>query len=88
MTFVVVGTFASWTSPILPRLEAGDSHIHITRDQGSWIVSLQGVGGMLAPFPTGYLVNKFGRKPLLLFTALPFILSWLLVIFARYWIKT
>jgi MFS family permease len=42
------------------------------------------VGGILAPLPAGYLVNKCGRKPLLLFSALPFILAWLLIIFARY----
>jgi MFS family permease len=43
-----------------------------------------GVGGIIAPIPAGYLVNKYGRKKLLLFTALPFILAWLLIIFARY----
>jgi MFS family permease len=41
------------------------------------------VGGVLAPIPAGYLVNKLGRKTLLLCTAPPFILSWLLIIFAR-----
>lgn len=83
LTFLIVGTFTSWTSPTLPKLEASDSPIPITRDQGSWIVSLMGVGGILAPIPAGYLVNKYGRKKLLLFTALPFILAWLLIIFAR-----
>jgi MFS family permease len=42
-----------------------------------------GVGGIITPFPAAYLVNKYGRKPLLLFTALPFLVSWLLIIFAR-----
>jgi SP family facilitated glucose transporter-like MFS transporter 8 len=83
LTFLVAGTFSSWTSPTLPRLEAADSPIPITRDQGSWIVSLLGVGGVLAPIPVCYLVDKLGRKTLLLCTALPFILSWLLIIFAR-----
>jgi MFS family permease len=42
-----------------------------------------GVGGILTPFAAGYLVNKYGRKPLLLSTALPFLLAWLLIVFAR-----
>jgi MFS family permease len=84
LVFLIVGNFASWTSPFLPKLEAEDSPILITRDQGSWIVCLLGIGGILAPVPTGFLVNKYGRKPLLIFAALPFLLSWLLIIFARY----
>ncbi|KDR19246.1 Sugar transporter ERD6-like 6 [Zootermopsis nevadensis] len=83
LTFLMAGTFASWTSPTLPKLEEVHSHIPITRDQGSWIVSLLGVGGILAPLPAGYLVNKYGRRPLLIFSALPFLLAWLLIIFAR-----
>jgi SP family facilitated glucose transporter-like MFS transporter 8 len=69
---------------MLPKLQAADSPIPVTRDQGSWIVSLLGVGGILAPIPTGHLVNKIGRKTMLLLSALPFIVSWLLMIFARY----
>lgn len=87
LTFLIVGTFSSWPSPNLPKLEAPGSPIPITRDQGSWIVSLVGVGGMLATVPAGYLVNKLGRKPLLLFTAFPFLASWFLIIFARSFVE-
>jgi SP family facilitated glucose transporter-like MFS transporter 8 len=80
---LIAGTMTSWTSPTLPKLEAEDSPIPVTRDQGSWIVSLLGVGGILTPFIAAYLVNKYGRKPLLLSTALPFLMSWFLIIFAR-----
>ncbi|XP_069688588.1 facilitated trehalose transporter Tret1-like [Periplaneta americana] len=83
LTFLIVGCFGTWPSPNLPKLEAPDSPIPITRDEGSWIVSLVGVGAMMATMPAGYLVNKVGRKPLLVFLALPFLASWFLIIFAR-----
>lgn len=49
-----------------------------TQDQLSWAVSLLDLGTVFAPLPTGYLMNKIGRKFTFLLIASLFTLSWCL----------
>ncbi|XP_067011401.1 facilitated trehalose transporter Tret1-like [Anabrus simplex] len=72
-----------WASPTLPRLEDGKAEPHITSDESSWIVSCIPIGAVLILVPTGYVTDIIGRKATLLGTAVPFLISWLLIIFAK-----
>lgn len=55
----------------------------MNEDQISWIGGLFPIGGlMIVPF-CGYLTERLGRKKFALINGLPFIVSWLFVIFAQ-----
>ncbi|KAG5860680.1 hypothetical protein JTB14_006689 [Gonioctena quinquepunctata] len=85
-------TTLTWSSPILPKLQSNDSSINplgkpITADEESWIGSLQYIGAMCGILPFGYLADRIGRKPVLLFLALPHLVAYLAFAFGKniYW---
>ncbi|CAH0401707.1 unnamed protein product [Chilo suppressalis] len=41
------------------------------------------IGALIVALPVGYLAQKLGRKPTILLLAVPFMLNWLLIIFAN-----
>ncbi|KAL1117431.1 hypothetical protein AAG570_004757, partial [Ranatra chinensis] len=72
-----------WIAPLLVRLQGPDSEIPLTADQGSWVVSIIEVGDLILPIPLGFLVDRLGRKPVLLASGPLFILSWVLILCTR-----
>ncbi|XP_071649626.1 facilitated trehalose transporter Tret1 isoform X1 [Temnothorax longispinosus] len=79
---VGVGTALAWTSPVLPQLYEKSSWLVITKEQGSWIGSLLALGAIAGAVPSGPMADKLGRKKTLLLLAAPFLLSWVIIIFA------
>lgn len=85
----ICGTAFGWTSPEIPKLSNATyeqnplSSNPLTKDQETWIGSLLPVGACIGPFLAGFLVNRFGRKRLLLATAIPFILAFLMCAYAK-----
>lgn len=77
-----VGTALAWTSPVLPKLIKEDSFLPITSEEGSWIGSLCAIGAVIGALPSGAISDKYGRKKVLLLLAVPFLISWLMIIFA------
>ncbi|XP_059048124.1 facilitated trehalose transporter Tret1-like [Achroia grisella] len=77
------GTCYGWPSPTLPYLQSPDSSIPTTPSEGSWIVSIMILSSAITPIPSAYLADRFGRKTTLLIGAVPFIIGWLLIIFAK-----
>jgi len=77
-----VGTVLAWTSPVLPQLYKEDSWLVITKEQGSWVGSLLALGAILGAVPSGPMADKLGRKRMLLLLTAPFLLSWVIIIFA------
>ncbi|XP_057339495.1 uncharacterized protein LOC130676995 [Microplitis mediator] len=78
-----VGSSLAWTSPVLPKLAAKDSWFPVSEDEGSWVSSLLAIGAIAGALPAGPLADKLGRKKALLLLAGPFLLSWVMIIFAR-----
>ncbi|KAJ9601282.1 hypothetical protein L9F63_000577 [Diploptera punctata] len=76
-----IGVLGAWTSPALPDLQQNNTAI--TGDEGSWIGSLAGLGGLFGSLPAGLLANKLGRRTVLLGLTLPFILSWVVIILGQ-----
>uniref|UniRef100_A0A182PQE9 Facilitated trehalose transporter Tret1 n=1 Tax=Anopheles epiroticus TaxID=199890 RepID=A0A182PQE9_9DIPT len=74
---------AGWSSPALPALRGPNSPIPITPDEGSWIVSLLSIGAIFGPIICGLFVDRYGRKPVLLFSAIPLVAGWLFIVFAE-----
>ncbi|XP_018573240.1 facilitated trehalose transporter Tret1 [Anoplophora glabripennis] len=78
----------SWTSPIYPKLYSNDSSINplgrpITEDEDGWLGSLLTLGAIVGPFPYSVVASRFGRKIGLLAIAIPHIVSYFTLAFAR-----
>jgi len=71
-----------WTSPSLPILLSGNYTFTITSDESSWLVVTPLLGAILGALFTGMIVDIFGRKKLIIFSAAPFMLSWLFIAWA------
>lgn len=63
-------------------LEAKNSKIPITSDEGSWVGSLIAIGAIIGSIPAGKSADMFGRKPTIAALAVPFIISWGMIYFA------
>ncbi|XP_050436595.1 facilitated trehalose transporter Tret1-2 homolog isoform X1 [Adelges cooleyi] len=78
-----VGTVLAWTSPVLPMLESDDSpRFKITAEEGSWVGSLIAIGAIIGSIPAGKSADIFGRRPTIAALAVPFIISWLMILLA------
>lgn len=56
---VAAGTVYGWITTILLRLENGDDlSFKVTKDEGSWIVSLTVLGSMMGPFFGAYIADR------------------------------
>lgn len=83
MLAVGVGTALAWTSPVLPQLvDNPDSWLTINQEEGSWIGALLPLGAMAGAVPAGPMADKLGRKKSLLALAVPFLLSWAIIVIA------
>ncbi|XP_077287491.1 facilitated trehalose transporter Tret1-like isoform X2 [Arctopsyche grandis] len=59
------------------------SNIYITEEQGSWIGSFLAIGALIFAIPIGMLAEAVGRKISILALVIPFLISWVLIIFAN-----
>lgn len=90
---ISAGTALGWTSPVLsqltPVIENGTTSSNstdgftITAEEGSWVGSFLAIGAFLGALPAGVLAEKIGRKYTTMSLALPYLLSWALIIFAN-----
>ncbi|XP_058797884.1 facilitated trehalose transporter Tret1-like [Phymastichus coffea] len=76
-----VGSGLAWTSPVLPHLKAADSWLPMDEEQASWVSSLLAIGSMMGALPAGVVANSIGRKRTILLLAIPFLLSWAIILF-------
>ncbi|XP_022827727.1 facilitated trehalose transporter Tret1-like [Spodoptera litura] len=51
--------------------------------QSSLVSSILAIGAAISALPVGVLANKVGRRPTVLILSIPFLLNWLLTIFAN-----
>ncbi|PSN47391.1 Facilitated trehalose transporter Tret1 [Blattella germanica] len=79
---MAAGTVLAWTSPTLPELQSANSTLPITPEEGSWVGSLMAIGAIAGALPAGFFAEKFGRKLVICSLSAPFLLSWIMIIFA------
>lgn len=80
-----VGLFLGWASPSLPFLTNGDNAnypVRLKLEEASWVVSLLTLGASGGCLTSAFMVNVVGRKNTMLFTAVPSVIGWLLIVFA------
>jgi MFS family permease len=78
-----VGQALGWSAPAAPRLIDEQQYFPITTNQWSWIASIVTIGCAISCIPIGYLLKKFGRKWTMLGLYIPFLVGWVLIIWAQ-----
>lgn len=73
------GMHYGWASPALPVLQAPDSPVPITSEQGSVIITMQEYGNIVGCFVGAFTVDRIGRKYSILLTSPLFLISWLML---------
>ena len=93
-----LGIVLGWTSPILPFLTNCNDQSSIfnenfnnctlpkafTKEEGSWISSLFGIGALFSCAITGILMSKIGRKWTLVALNGPLLLGWMCLLIPAY----
>ncbi|KAF5272316.1 hypothetical protein FQA39_LY07917 [Lamprigera yunnana] len=83
LSIVSSGMHYGWPSPSLPQLQHVNSTIPITNGEGSWMAVMPLAGATVGSIFGGLFLDTIGRKKTVLFTAVPFFASWLMVAYAR-----
>lgn len=68
-----------WPSPSLPKLLAEDFDFPVSNEEGSSIAILSLVGGIVGSLLSGILLDRLGRKPVILLTSPIYFISWILI---------
>lgn len=72
----------AWSSPYIAYLTSSKSHIPVTMDEASWIVSLLNLGRPVGAILGSVAVNYFGTKTTILVSSLPMAFCWLFIMLA------
>ncbi|XP_001950031.1 facilitated trehalose transporter Tret1 [Acyrthosiphon pisum] len=79
----IMGTTLGWTAPAGPMMENGQYGFQITVENVSWIASVMPLGAMLGCPVMASLVNKLGRKHLMIMLTIPTLFGWAMIIWAK-----
>lgn len=59
-----------------------DVTINADKDQATWVASMLAIGAICGALPCGILSDKIGRKKAAMVISVPYIISFLLTVFA------
>jgi len=81
------GTVLAWPAVALPKLDESvcgtDCDITISKDEASFLSAVSNLGGMcVGPF-AAILMLKFGKKWTMIILSVPFVVGWVLLVFAN-----
>ncbi|XP_033218323.1 facilitated trehalose transporter Tret1-like [Belonocnema kinseyi] len=77
------GCIVSWTSPALEHFKNNSTDFRMTTDEISWIAPLLPIGFIIGYLIIPMIINRFDRKWILVFLALPQIASYILIVLAK-----
>ncbi|XP_065334432.1 facilitated trehalose transporter Tret1-like isoform X1 [Cloeon dipterum] len=80
---MIVGFASGYTAPALVKMQEDNATLTITTEDESWIVSLMPLAGLVGGIAGGPMIEHIGRRSTILGTALPFIISFLVIAFAQ-----
>ncbi|XP_075237248.1 facilitated trehalose transporter Tret1-like [Lycorma delicatula] len=83
LTFTAAGMAYGWSAPVMVRLLANNSDIHMGVDEGSWVIASVEIGDIFTPIPAGLISDRFGRKPVIWSIVPMYIIGWCLLIATR-----
>jgi len=79
----IVGSTLGWTAPAGPMMENDQYAFKITNEQLAWIGAFMPLGAMLGCPGTAALVDKLGRKNMMLMLTVPTLIGWAMIIWAE-----
>lgn len=77
-----MGTTLGWTAPAGPFMK-GNKSFPVTEENVSWIAAFMPLGALLGCVFMAGLVNKMGRKSLMLVLTIPTLAGWTTIICAQ-----
>ncbi|XP_051155507.1 uncharacterized protein LOC127278043 [Leptopilina boulardi] len=86
ITIIACGASQIWSSSGIPYLTSKHSLFLVTDAHAIWIVSLYNVGDLIGALLNPLIIDRIGRKYTLLLSALPGLIGWCLIIFAKNYI--
>ncbi|KYN40469.1 Facilitated trehalose transporter Tret1-2 like protein [Trachymyrmex septentrionalis] len=78
-----MGLISVWSSPYIAYLTSPKSHIPMTMDEASWVVSLLNLGRIIGAISGSVAVDYLGAKTTVFITSLPITFCWLFIIVAN-----
>lgn len=87
----ILGNIIGWNSPVQPQLQRNSTeinddnntiwiaHIYLDDNQMSWVGSLPNLGALFGALSGGILMDKFGRRLILMIISVPYLVAWLLI---------
>ncbi|XP_050430728.1 facilitated trehalose transporter Tret1-like isoform X2 [Adelges cooleyi] len=79
----IAGTTLGWTAPAGPMLQKGQYPFSVTNEDIAWIGAFMPLGAMLGCPVTAWLVDKLGRKNMMLMLVAPCLIGWGMIIWAE-----
>ncbi|KAK7072681.1 hypothetical protein SK128_016296 [Halocaridina rubra] len=83
LSTLMTGFTSAWPV-VLPKLQESSTNFVVTDQDVAWLVSLQGIVGMVTSLISGHLVEYFGPKKLLLICLFPTFGLWILMAYTPY----
>lgn len=78
-----MGTSFGWMTSAVPIMEDDQYAFRVTSENFSWMLLLMPLGALLSCLIMVFLVDKFGRKTLMILMGVPTMVGWTLIICAR-----
>ncbi|KAJ8728021.1 hypothetical protein PYW08_016406 [Mythimna loreyi] len=82
IAMVTLGVSSGWPTVVLPKYKNNETSVHIDKDSTATMLSLIPVGFAAGSLSTGYIADKFGRRTIIVASALPFIIGSIVITFA------
>lgn len=79
----IVGTALGWTAPAGPMMENNQYPFIISNESLAWIGACMPLGAMLGCPVTAGLVDKLGRKNMMLMLCIPAFVGWAMILWAE-----
>ncbi|XP_046662330.1 facilitated trehalose transporter Tret1-like [Homalodisca vitripennis] len=76
---MIGGEYYGWPSPTIPKLTQPNAPLCLHHSEITWMVCALYLGNILSPIPTGYFMDRFGRKRSLIYCSILPISSWVLI---------
>ncbi|CAH0550125.1 unnamed protein product [Brassicogethes aeneus] len=80
---VVYGLSFAWTSPSIVKITQDKENYNITEHEASYFTIIPYVATTLTILPLSYLNDIIGRKHTIMIMAIPCIIYWIIIIFAK-----
>ncbi|XP_050560717.1 facilitated trehalose transporter Tret1-like isoform X2 [Spodoptera frugiperda] len=72
---IVAGATQAWSTPVIPKFHNNETNIAITDNEISWMAAIASPGYMSGSMATRFISDKFGRRTVVLGSALPILIG-------------